>query len=123
MYLKDFDFHDALLKELRIERDAPGYKDEINLFIGISKNKDIKLVFKDCFQANFDMNFGIIADETIYDIYKSVDSEDLELLKKKWLKIGGDVEDLNLYIIETNSTNSVIKIFAKSYKIEKLSYS
>lgn len=121
MNLKNYSFHDTLLKDIKIERDNPGYKDEISITISLSKENDIRVVFKDCFQANFSLNFGIIAEETIYDFYESDrDNKELEVLRNKWLKIGGDIKDVRLFIIETNSTNSLIKIFAKSCQIESL---
>lgn len=120
MELKDFDFHDTLLKELRVERDMPGYKDEVVIYIGISEKEEVKLVFKDCFQADLKLNFGVIADETIFDIQQVSDDKELAVLKKKWTQIGGDIEAVNLYVIKTNSTNSILRIFAKSCEVEKI---
>jgi hypothetical protein len=119
MKIEDFSFHDSILKEIIVERNNPGYRDEVKIRIGFLNEDDIEVVFKDCFKANFDLNFGVIAEETIFDFYKSTENEDeLKSLKEKWLKIGGCVEGLSLYCIETNSTNSKIRIFARDYKIE-----
>jgi len=121
MRIEDLNFHDSILKEITIDRNNPGYRDDVKLRIGLLDDCYIEVVFKDCFKAVIDLNFGVIADETILDFYKSNESEELKLLKEKWLKIGGKVDGLSLYCIKTNSTNSKIKIFSKDYKIKVLS--
>ncbi len=120
MKLKDFNFHDALLKTIIIERHNPGYHDEIRIKVSFSDASEVSILFEECFQANLKLNFGVIAEETIYDLYESEEEEEMLLLKEKWSKIGGDVEGLKFFCIETNSTNSLIKIFAKSYQIHLL---
>lgn len=119
MNIEDFSFHDSTLKEIIIERNNPGYRDEVKIKIGLLNGNDIEVIFKDCFKAIFDLNFGVIAEETIFDFYRSTENDnELKVLKEKWLKIGGAIEGLSLFCIETNSTNSKIKIYARDYKIE-----
>lgn len=119
MNIDDFNFHDSILKEIIIERNNPGYRDEVKIKIGFLDGNNIEVIFEDCFKAIFDLNFGIIAEETIFDFYRSTENDnELKILKEKWLNIGGSIEGLSLFCIETNSTKSMIKIYARDYKIE-----
>lgn len=120
MQLKDFAFHDMLLKKIFIERSNPGYKDEIAFLIGSPKDEDFRITFKECIRADFKLNFGVIAEETIYDINEYENSEELESLKTKWEQVGGNLDGLRLFVLETNSTNSIILIYAENYEIERL---
>jgi len=114
----DFYWHDAVIKDIIIDRSTPGKKDEIQFNILFpDKRKVIHFIFEEVYYASFNLNFGIIADETIR--YASILSDDIDLSSfyLKWKGLMDDIK-LNAYFIELNSTGGRIKIIAKSFRIE-----
>jgi hypothetical protein len=114
----DFYWHDAIIKDIIIDRHNPGKKDEIQFNILFSgKRKIIHFIFEEVYYAFFNLNFGIIADEAIR--YASIlnDGIDLSNFYLKWKGLMDDVK-LNVYCIELNSTGGMIKIIAKNFRVE-----
>lgn len=114
-----FNWHDSLVEKIEIDRSNPGYTDRIDFNIN-SQRKKYLLRFDDVFWAEFNMNFGIIAQETIYD-FNVLDFKN-QYLEKLLFKIGDYVfkEELVTYKIEFNSTGSEIIIISKKINILKL---
>ena len=100
-----------------IDRSNPGHMDEIGLSIHFPVEGEIDIIFKKCYHAHLHFNFGIIAEETLLDFWVSQDDEGVTAIKKVWQKMGVTIENLSAYCFQTNSTNSIIKIFAKDYVI------
>lgn len=110
-------WHDSILNEICIDRNDPGNSDTIALVIDWQDVGIKKLVFKDVYWANLNMNFGIVAKETI-DSGFIAPSDDLDLqnLREKWSKMNTKLE-LNCYVIKINSTRSEMKIIAKNFTL------
>lgn len=119
----NFDFnncywHDSILKNIFIDRSDPGNKDTVELTVEwYEDDSESKLVFSKVYWLKATMNFGIIANETIYNAHIAPsDDPDLLHFYKKW-KGGFDHIKLNCYIIETNSTGGEIKILAEDVEM------
>jgi hypothetical protein len=115
----DFYWHDAEIKEIIIDRHNPGKRDEIQFNILFpDKRKVVLFIFEKVYYASFDLNFGIIADETILKASVLEKDDDLDILYSRW-KGSLDHVKLNIYSIELNSTGGKIKIIATSFRVEK----
>jgi len=66
------------------------------------------------------MNFGMIVLESILDANILTESKELSKIRNVWGKMGVNLEKLKCFEIETNSTNSLIQIFALNYEIVKI---
>lgn len=117
MNFEYFDWHDSIIKSIDIDRNKPGINDSIKFNIKKVEGGNIELVFEETYWANFILNFGIVADETILDAYIA-DSTDIDLVKfySNWKGAMNNVK-LDLYVIKLNSTGGSIKILAKGFKI------
>ena len=113
-------WHDAELQNIRIDRSDPGRNDQVVLVICWPNEKRSEVTFHDCYAFRAQMNFGIIAEETIRDAEYSENSEELNEIRKSWGKIGADLSDLGQYRIETNSTNSSLMIYARGVLIKDI---
>jgi hypothetical protein len=118
---KDFYWHDSIIKNITINRDYPGIKDEIELEIVWADNEErVNFIFEDVYWAKMDLNFGIVVDENILQGYLLPSSdEDLVNFYSKWNGLMDDIK-LNVYKIELNSTGGRIKIIAKGFRVDKL---
>jgi hypothetical protein len=113
-----FYWHDAEIKEIIIDRHNPGKKDEIQFNILFPDKKKVgHFIFEKVYYASFDLNFGIIADETILRVSLLENDEDLAILYSDW-KGHLDHVKLNVYSIELNSTGGKIKIIATNFRVE-----
>jgi len=118
---KDFYWHDSVIKNIRINRDNPGIKDEIAIEIVWDDNGErVNFVFEDVYWAKLDLNFGIVVDENIFQGYLLLnDDEDLINFYSKWKGLMDEIK-LNVYEILLNSTGGRIKIIAKGFRVDKL---
>lgn len=114
----DYSWHDASVEEIFIDRRNPGIEDIVNLKITWANGKTNLLIFKDVYWAKFNLNFGIVCNESILNAYSS-SSEPAEIieLKSKWK---GYLDDLNLhsYVINLNSSGGEIRIISKSFDLK-----
>lgn len=120
MNFEDFYWHDSVIKNIVIDRYAPGRKDEIEIDIVWADNDEkVSFIFEHVYWAKMDLNFGIAANETILQGYLlSSNDEDLINLYSGWKGFLDDIK-LNVYEIELNSTGGRIKIIAKGFRVEK----
>ena len=118
MNFNDYYWHDAVIKNIFIDRKNPGYEDTISFDILWTwpNEKFNQIVFEDVYWSRMILGFGIIADECIFEAYEA-SNDDLDLINflDKWKGIF-DV-NLNCYVIKTSSTGSEIKILAKGFKV------
>lgn len=110
-------WHDALLLGLTIDRSNPGHVDTIELSIGWGDGKRSTALFSDCYAMQSKMNFGVVAQETIRSLIVSDEGADLSAIKEAFKRIGVAIPNLKCSTLETNSTASVIKIFALALEI------
>jgi hypothetical protein len=69
------------------------------------------------------MNFGIVACESILTAECFTESEELNTIRKEWAKGGIHLERLKCFKITTNSTNSIISIYALGFQITSMNSS
>lgn len=106
-------WHDAVLREIIVDRRTPGKVDEVLLLVAWPGGGASTIRFSDCYAMNARMKFGVIADESIAGA--STDDRDPELLalRARWKPLGVDLDSVGCFRIETSSTGSLIRIYAK----------
>ncbi len=76
-----------------------------------------RIEFYDCYALNANMNFGIVACETILTAECLTNSEELDSIRKEWSEVGISLENLKCYKIITNSTGSIISIYCLGFRV------
>lgn len=110
-------WHDANLLEINIYRRNPGNNDEIVIKIKWPNGNENEIFFSSCYLLNFQMNFGVIAEESILYAKCLEKNNIISDLKKKWKYFNVDLNGIKCFKIITNSTNSNINIYALYYFI------
>lgn len=113
----DFPWHDAELKEIIIDRKE---NDIIKILINWPEDFEFSttyIEFFSCYAFHSNMNFGIIPPDTILEAACIIQSEEINKIRNTWFKMGLNLPQLYCYKIITNSTNSVINIFALGFRI------
>jgi hypothetical protein len=113
-------WHDAVLLHLAVDRGSPGENDEILLVVKWPDGTQQQVRFLDCYLFQAQMNFGVVAPESIRDARCSKDSPQLSEIRKRWKALGVALDNLNCFEVSTNSTASVIRIFARGFQILSL---
>lgn len=108
-------WHDAELLDIIVDRRNPGERDQVVIHICWPCGQQNELIFSDCFELEAKMNFGVIAPESIQTALQIDESQKLTEIKNKWAQIGIDLGKLKCFEVRTNSTNSVVRIYALSY--------
>lgn len=121
MNFNDFYWHDAIIKNILIDRSNPGLKDTISFEIELPEdNGSMNLIFEDVYWSSMNLNFGIIAEETILSaIELNNGNEYLLNFNSNWGDALKDIQ-LKFYHFIFNSTGSDIKIISKGYSEGKL---
>jgi hypothetical protein len=116
MKFEDIEWHDQTLIGIDINRTNPGNDDSIKLNVLID-DVEMEVSFQNVYFADIKMNFGVIAQESIS--YAIINNADIEItnVQTKWSKVGVELDKLLCFEINTNSTNSLIKIYALSCEI------
>ena len=122
MNFEDFYQHDAVIKNITVDRDNPGLKDEVALEIVWPNTEErVHFIFESVYWTKMELNLGIVADENISQgRHLSNDDRDLIRFYSQWNDLMDDVK-LNVYEIELSSTGGRIKIIAKGFRINQLS--
>lgn len=110
-------WHDAELQELLIDRRNAGERDEVRLRVAWPQGDEVTLLFRDCYAITADMNFGVIAEERIASASLVHDDPGLTSIRDRWKSFGVSLEMLRCYRLETSSTASVIRIYAKQFEV------
>ncbi len=120
MNFNDYCWHDAVIKNIKIDRGNPGINDIVIFDIEWPDEKGkATFVFEEVYWAELKLNFGIVADETILNsIEMDNNNQDLSNFYSKWNGAMNDVK-LKTYKIELNSTGGEIKIIAKGFREDK----
>jgi hypothetical protein len=115
----EYPWHDAILKEINIDRSNSGKDDVINIVIIWSTGLESSFSFKDVYYAQLNLNFGIIAEECISEV-AFIPKSDIDVINfiHKWKHLVDDIENLMFIEIKTISTGSSIKIFARNVSSE-----
>jgi hypothetical protein len=112
-----FQWHDAQIANINIDRSSPGLIDSIELKVIWPDGRHSIVTFDDCYAARFELNFGIIANESILDFSIHPEEPLLQETRSIWLQMGVALTDLICARIETSSTASVLLICFKSIKV------
>ncbi|EKR63068.1 hypothetical protein LEP1GSC036_0931 [Leptospira weilii str. 2006001853] len=64
------------------------------------------------------MNFGFIAEESILRASVNNEQEKLYIIKENWKSMGVSLDNLKCYEIETNTTGSLLLIYAIDFQIK-----
>ena len=109
----ELEWHDSIIEKIEIDRSRPGENDSIEILISWYDGTKNKLRFDNVRWADLNMNFGIVALESIYDA--SAEGRENACVKECYAKWNGWIDNisLNYYEIETNSTGSKIQIVAE----------
>jgi hypothetical protein len=110
-------WHDADLQLIYIDRRKPGGKDVIKFLIIWPVGYYSTIEFYDCYALTANMNFGIVACESILAAECLIESEDLCSIRNEWSKAGVNLDNLKCFKITTNSTNSIVNIFALGFRM------
>jgi hypothetical protein len=114
----EYPWHDAILKEIRIDRSNPGYDDTITMIIIWDSGNESKIAFKNVYYAQLNLNFGVIADECISEVkYLAKHDEEVLFFIKKWELLIPNIKELFFLEIRTSSTGSCIRIFTKEIEV------
>lgn len=113
----DLPWHDAVLLNLSIDRQHAGERDEVRIQVSWPQGDEATLLFSDCYGFTAEMNFGVIAKEQILVADVVDDDPGLVSLRGLWKQMGVSRETLRCYRIETNSTASVLKIYAQHFEV------
>ncbi len=119
MNYNDYCWHDAIIRNIQIDRINPGIEDTIKFEIEWPEGKGkATFIFENVYWVNLDLNFGIIVAENIDESFVAENS-DLDLVRVKgiWAKMLSIELDLQCYVIKTNSTGGTIKIISMGFKV------
>jgi len=119
----DLEWHDARLENIAVDKSNSenlNNIDSLELVIMWPSHNRSKIIFENVYRANLSLNFGVIAEDSIYTAHIKEESKELELIKEKWIKLYKGIENLICFEIQTNTTNSIIQIFAMSFSIVEL---
>ena len=118
MDFNDFFCHDAIIKNIIIDRNTPGINDNISFSLELPEKEDkINFIFEDVYWSAMELNFGISADETVFSAFCSADNNDLNKFYSKWKGLMNDVK-LYFFEINLNSSGGNIKIIAKKFTVK-----
>jgi hypothetical protein len=120
MDFNTLDWHDAIILKIEIDRQNPGNNDTISMIVKWPNGSIYQILFEDVYWANLTLNFGVIANESIRSAHVLEDNDkDLISIYSKWGNMIGDMKLIG-YFINTNSTNSNIKIIALGFKVVEI---
>lgn len=114
--IDEVDWHGIEVNEIFLDRNHPGIMDTLILSFVSPDGTTKKLVFNNCWQANLNMNFGVIATESIEIFEIERESEEVQKFRDFWkFKIE---EDLYFSNITFGSTNSRISVISSEIRID-----
>ena len=116
MNFEDLAWHDAVLLSLSVDRRSRPEQDQVLLKVEWPDGCQNNLLFGDCYGLRALLNFGYIGDDSILTAQVTSDDEDLKSLRERWAKLS-PLDGVRCYSIETNTTASSIKIFARTFEV------
>jgi hypothetical protein len=111
------EWHDAVLLSLNIDRRAPGERDEVALLVEWPDGRKQRVRFTDCYALDAQMNFGVMAPESIRVARCIADTPKLAGMRQRWKALGIELEDLRCFEFIANSTASEIRVYAKRFEV------
>lgn len=112
-------WHDAIIKCIHIDRNNPGEQDIIKILINWEMESELsRIEFYNCYALSINMNFGVVADESVLSAECFNESKELYFIRQKWGNVGVNLDNLLCFQITTNSTNSTINIYSLGFRLE-----
>lgn len=105
-------WHDSEIIYINIDRHHPGENDQVTIGVRWPNGEVSELIFMDCYALDFNMNFGVIAAECVRSAFSSTDTEALNGIREKWRALGGYLDQMKCFEIQTSSTTSILRIYA-----------
>ncbi len=112
----NYDWHDTIVESIVIDRNNPGINDTVKFNVIWPNSVKNIILLTNVYWASFNMNFGVVSPETLFSAHVSTDDQSILNLKKQW-KGQLDKFNLNCFVFEFNSTNSLLKIIAEDFTI------
>jgi hypothetical protein len=112
-------WHDAVILGVEIDRRRAGDADEVTLAMQWPDEQRERITFFECYALDAALNFGIIAAETVLTASELEVTDKLGSVRARWSRRGVDLSSLRCFRIETNSTASILEIYAKGWRIER----
>lgn len=112
----DLEWHDAIIEYIHLDRHTSSKKSTVELSITWPDRRTSKMEFFKCYELSINMNMGIHALESILHADCLTESPQLTAIYNTWKEYGVNL-NLNHYIINTNSTNSLIQIYAEGFNL------
>ena len=113
----DLEWHDAALLEILIDRRQPGERDEVVLTLRWPDERTQRMRFLDCYGLRANLNFGIVAPESILTATCEADAPECKDTRETWARVGVDLPPLLAFSVETNSTGGRIQILAARFEL------
>ena len=116
--LSKYVWHDTVLTEIVIDRSDPGHRDTVRLSVRWPEWEpkpefpSAVVEFSGCYLLEMNMNFGVIAQESISELTLESENPVIADLERKF-----DVEGLHAATFEFSSTGSLIRIVAQAVTI------
>lgn len=110
---EEVEWHDAEILSVSIDRREPGQRDEVALLVRLSDDRTREIRFRECYAFEAQMNFGVVAAESIGRAGCVQQSPRLAEIVQLWKSLGVDLGNLKCYEFTTNSTASIIRVFAR----------
>jgi len=110
-------WHDAVLQEIVVDRRNPGKVDGVLIRVAWPPGGAGTLRFSDCYALNAALNFGVVADETIARAVIDDSDPELSTLRARWKPLGVNLDSVVCFRIETSSTGSLIRIYARQVEV------
>ena len=103
---------------MEIDRSRAGEVDEVLFYILWPDDRRSRIRFMDCYALEAKMNFGVVAEETVLSATEQVETDGIRLLRDKWGRVGVDLAEVKCFTFETNSTASIINVYARFWVSE-----
>lgn len=118
MNFNELPWHDSVVKSINIDRSSPGFIDEIVVYIlWPDKKKNERIVFKNVYYANLDLNFGFEGEESVLNAFElPVNDPCISKLYSKWRGLIDDVV-LKGFKIQLNTSGSEILVISSDFKV------
>ncbi len=113
---EELPWYDAELRALSIDRSEPGIADRVDLSILWPHGAENEIRFSDCYALVAEMNFGVIARETILAARINQDASALATVKARWAPTGVLLDDLTCFEIETAATGSTLRMLRQAFR-------
>jgi hypothetical protein len=107
-----------VILSIEIDRRTPGEKDEVVLTVRWPDERPGQICFFGCYRLDARLNFGVVAAETVRAAQELDDTDGLGRVREEWSRLGVDLSTLRCFTIETNSTGSVIEVYAQGWRRE-----